>query len=88
VSRRAIKLAKPTERGFLRSDFKDASGAACSIQESSLATDYCIWLGQGDGRMHLTRKLARELIEWLGAFADTGTLAPMRGRGQWKPPEP
>lgn len=35
----------PNSRGFLRADFVDEYGAACSIQKSSLATADAIWLG-------------------------------------------
>lgn len=34
-----------TERGFQKTTFLDRSGTACSIQESSLATEAAIWLG-------------------------------------------
>lgn len=37
-----------TERGFPRGEFKDAYGAPCSIQKSSLATADAIWLGVDD----------------------------------------
>lgn len=40
----------PTERGFQRADFTDRYGEACSIQESSLATEDAIWLGVNDPR--------------------------------------
>jgi hypothetical protein len=74
-----------TSRGFLRGEFKDRYGEACSIQESSLATESCIWLGcdhetvdkQGapcGARMHLTQELATELIPLLQHFVDTGDL--------------
>jgi len=37
---------KPTQRGFMRCDFKDACGVECSLQESSIATDEGhIWFG-------------------------------------------
>jgi len=39
-----MKLEK-TSRGFNVRRFKDHYGVACSIQESSLATQSCIWLG-------------------------------------------
>lgn len=39
-----IKHSK-TYRGFGRIDFKDKYNVDCSIQESSLATDNCIWFG-------------------------------------------
>lgn len=34
-----------TERGFEISKFKDYYGNECSLQLSSLATDYAIWFG-------------------------------------------
>lgn len=34
-----------TNRGFYHGEFIDRYGAKCSIQESSLATERCIWLG-------------------------------------------
>lgn len=34
-----------TSRGFTHADFTDIYGEACSIQDSSLATDDAIWLG-------------------------------------------
>ena len=34
-----------TQRGFARGEFKDRYGAACSVQDSSLAGEACIWLG-------------------------------------------
>lgn len=40
--------SKPTERGFLSVTFHDHYGAECSVQESSLASDDCIWLGTND----------------------------------------
>lgn len=75
----------PTRRGFQRADFKDRYGAACSLQESSLATERCIWLGQNEGthhevtgecmaRMHLTQDMAQELGIVLLHFAETGEL--------------
>lgn len=74
---------KPTKRGFLRGEFKDRYGSECSIQESSLAGEDCIWVGvevdfngvevEG-GRMHLDQERARELIEVLRHFARTGRL--------------
>ena len=37
-----------TQRGFSNGKFKDAYGAECSIQKSSLATKDAIWLGIDD----------------------------------------
>lgn len=36
---------RPTNRGFMQGKFIDLYGAKCSLQESSLATQACIWLG-------------------------------------------
>lgn len=72
-----------TGRGFGRGEFRDWNGDECSIQESSIATENLIWLGQnkrthhmGDclARMHLTRDMARALAIELMRFADTGSL--------------
>jgi hypothetical protein len=84
-----VKL-KFTDRGFARADFKDANGEECSIQESSVATDYMLWLGCNEGlhhmgaclaRMHLTRDMARDLIRLLRRFVDTGRLSGRRRDG-------
>lgn len=37
-----------TDRGFQRIEFTDRLGEACSIQESSLATEQAIWIGVND----------------------------------------
>ncbi len=44
---------KPTPRGFLRADFKDGYGLACSLQESSLATKSYIWLGLNEPELKM-----------------------------------
>ena len=72
---------KKTERGFQYIEFLDENDYNCSLQESSLATEYGIWLGRNfsrDGgpslRMHLTQSHAKELIKHLQKFVDTGHL--------------
>lgn len=40
---------KPTERGFLRVDFQDDLQYNCSIQESGLKDEKCLWLGINEG---------------------------------------
>ena len=37
-----------TERGFYRMEFKDRNSVDCSLQQSSLALEDCIWLGCND----------------------------------------
>lgn len=80
-----------TERGFARADFKDRNGEDCSIQESSIATEYCLWLGQNSGthhqghclaRMHLTQAHAAALIPLLQNFVETGRLKVTRKKGK------
>lgn len=75
---------KPTERGFMRGEFKDGDGNDCVIQDSSLATDYMVRLGQLEGThhrgyclatMHLTKEMARTLIQALMRFVNNGTIA-------------
>lgn len=63
-----------TERGFARYEFADHYGAPCSLQKSSLATRDCVWLGAGDGRMHLTQEMVAALLPALMHFAATGEL--------------
>ncbi len=75
----------PTGRGFLKGNFKDRYGEDCSIQESSLASEDCIWLGCDlltepstlkpvGARMHLTRAMVEDLLPLLKHFAETGRL--------------
>lgn len=82
---RLIPEPTPTDRGFLRADFKDANGKDASIQESSVATESMLWLGlntepgstnpgRGSGRMHLNEQLIRELAALMICYADHGTL--------------
>lgn len=72
-----------TKKGQLRAEFRDRYGALCSIQESSIPGEECVWLGvdvtiEGEelrnGRMHLTQDLARQLIPVLRHFARRGSL--------------
>lgn len=90
---------KPTNRGFMRADFRDANGDACSIQESSAMRDEggeLLWLGQNSGthhhvtgdclaRMHVDRPMAATLARVLIHFAKTGRLPRPR---QPHPPSP
>lgn len=75
---------KPTERGFMRGEFLDMDGNLCIIQDSSLATEYALRLGQLEGThhqghclamMHLTKEMARTLIQALMRFVNNGTIA-------------
>ena len=64
-----------TQRGFRYIRFDDRYGSKCSLQESSLATEHCIWLGvNGVSRMHLTQDMALDLLPLLHYFVDTGFL--------------
>jgi hypothetical protein len=76
-----------TERGFIRGDFRDQYDEKCSIQESSLASAPCLWLGCDEGgkvhpvtgepmgaRMHLTQEMVAGLLPHLLRFVDTGRL--------------
>lgn len=74
---------RATNRGFLLCEFTDRYGAKCSLQESSLATEDCIWLGVDNdhnghevayGRMHLTKEMARQLLPLLRYFIREGRL--------------
>jgi hypothetical protein len=63
---------EPTQRGFMRGDFIDLYGDACSIQESSLAGPAAIWLGNNVDRAHLSQAMAAALIPLLQEFVETG----------------
>lgn len=74
-----------TERGFGRYEFTDRYGSKCSLQESSLAEEACVWLGVdkafdnpdlAPNRMHLTQEMAQELVRLLNVFITNGTLTP------------
>lgn len=76
-----IVLGK-TDRGFSYGRWTDRYGSVCSIQDSSLATEECIWLGvdtpfpgsTGIVRMHLTRAMAEALLPILHRFVETGSI--------------
>lgn len=70
-----------TNHGFQVARFKDRYNQKCSLQESSLATEACIWLGvdmdlngKESSRMHLTQDMVTELWPILKNFAETGFL--------------
>lgn len=72
---------KHTLRGFGRAEFLDRYGSRCSIQESSLATEPCIWLGvdipfdaSTNCRMHLNQSQVRDLMPMLETFVKTGNI--------------
>ena len=74
---------QPTPRGFPRAEFRDRQGGKCSIQESSLAGEDCIWLGMDEGthvdgeclaRMHLNREQSGVISCLLAGFAETGEV--------------
>lgn len=74
---------RKTARGFALAEFADHYGSKCSIQDSSLATEHCIWLGcdqhfngHAGGRMHLTRAMAKDLIPLLRRFVLKGSIEP------------
>lgn len=49
-----------TVRGFRINKFVDLSGSECSIQESSLATDYAIRIGMTEAKPIITAKKLRD----------------------------
>lgn len=72
----AMKVRKqpPTDRGFARFEWRDRYGQHCRLSKSSLATEDCVWLGEQNESMHLTRKQAGELAVLLAYFAENGEL--------------
>ena len=93
-----------TNRGFALYNFLDRYGMKCSMQDSSIATEDCFWLGIDDpeprilvrgkgwqdvpvpdnafwvSRMHVNRRLARQLYTWIGRFLRHGTVTPRKER--------
>ena len=72
---------KTTQRGFAFIEFIDRYGKACSLQESSLATENCIWFGidRLTNRMHLTQEQVRDLLPYLQKFVEAGKIQEMKG---------
>lgn len=63
-----------TPRGFQLIEFQDRYDKLSSIQESSLASEACLWIGQGEERIHLTQAQAKKVIKILKHFVKTGYL--------------
>lgn len=70
---------RETERGFSYSEFRDLNGAICSIQDSSIASEACLWLGvskHADGslgnRMHLTIRMAERVAHAIRGHLSDG----------------
>lgn len=80
-----MKVTK-ISRGFQLIEFKDLCGEACSIQQSSLADKDALWIGaehetihavtgeKCGARMHVDRRLAKQLITILQKWIKTGNL--------------
>lgn len=70
-----------TPRGFgIYADFTDRYGNNFTVQESSLATESCVWIGAGDGRGHLTVEMAQHVRDALtGWLQDVGAEEVDRG---------
>ena len=77
-----------TQRGFALAEFKDRYDTKCSIQESSIATEYCLWLGVDDYRMHLTQDMVQKLLPLLDHFVKTGGLPQQQLQQQAEDPNP
>lgn len=65
-----------TSRGFAIVKWRDRYQTECSLQESSLASEDCIWLGAGEIRMHLTKEMVSDLLPFLQRFAISGVIHP------------
>jgi hypothetical protein len=90
VVRRSLAIEKmktgASARGFSLVEFRDKYGQECSLQESSIATQACVWFGVDRGikdgnylqdihaRMHLTQEQVINLLPYLHYFAETGYL--------------
>jgi hypothetical protein len=69
-----------TERGVLEGMFIDKYDNLCSIQESSAASEPCLWLGLDKYRMHLTRRMAAALLVPLVQFVVSGEISVCNSR--------
>lgn len=58
-----------TNRGFSILKFKDSRGEHCSLQESSAATETCIWLGVDNPKPQIL-----SAGKWVEVPLPTGTL--------------
>ncbi len=74
-----IKLTPGNDRGFLRSSFADHNGIECRLDESSIATESCIWFGHAASAMHLSQEMVGVLLPFLSHFAATGELIGKEG---------
>src|SRR5690606_10761686 len=62
MKNKKIKIkVSPTQRGFIKGEFKDLYGSECSIQKSSLATDDAIWIGVNDAKPMIMVSDAKKL---------------------------
>lgn len=63
-----------TPRGFgIYASFEDRSGSRFTVQESSLATESCVWVGNDDAWGHLTIEMAVHVRDALtGWLRDVG----------------
>ena len=67
-------IQETTHKGFIRLEFEDLYENQCSLQESSLVTEYAIWFGINNNRMHLTQNQIEQLLPILERFVETGGL--------------
>ncbi len=72
-----LGTVQATDRGFAFIEFRDRSGRACSLQQSSLADreppgTSAVWLGVEKERMHLDVEQAKALVAELKAWLKTG----------------
>jgi hypothetical protein len=79
-----IGIISRTSRGFEIITFNDFNNIVCSLQQSSIIGDNlnsysnpgssCVWLGTGEDRMHLDRKMVIKLIMYLDNWLKTGSF--------------
>lgn len=74
---RASNAISFTSRGFgVYADFTDRYGNNFTVQQSSLATEDCVWVGGADPRGHLTVEMATRVRDALtGWLQDVGAEA-------------
>jgi hypothetical protein len=64
-----------TSKGFPVIDFIDHHGNACSMEISSIADPYCLWIGLvGHPKMHISADQLKELMPHFEKFIENREL--------------
>lgn len=74
-----------TERGFgIYAKFTDRNGGKFTVQESSIATESCVWVGDLIKRGHLTVEMAAHVRDALTGWLQDVGAEPLPVEGESK----